>query len=202
MSEVVGLYASDEEARRGVNELEERGYDVENVGYAYRHRNDEGEFLTADEYGDREVGYEDRGTDTDGEEVADEAGTGMAGGAVGGAAVGAGASLLTAAGLVLVPGVGPFLAAGTLAGTLAATGVGAAGGAILGGAAGAIFGAVEDDGDEIDETSAHYRREVEQGASLVTVDVPMGQEEDVASILRSTGATQVNTYGNDGWATN
>src|SRR5690606_3413186 len=106
-----------------------------------------------------------------------EGAKGAAGGAAGGAAVGAGAGLLASAGMLAIPGIGPFLAAGTLASTLGAAAAGAAGGAAIGGAAGAIFG---DDDD--DEKSTYYRTGVDEGGSLVTVDLPDRDTTAVSSM--------------------
>lgn len=190
MSEVVGLFNSRNEAETAADELLSRGYDAESLGYLDRHRDERGEVIVDPEY-DVE-GHETHS------ETGEEAGKGMAGGAVGGAATGAGAALLASAGLLVVPGVGPFLAAGTIAGVLGATAVGAAGGAVVGGAAGAVVGASTDD-DPDDETSAYYRRGIDQGKAMVTVEVGDGQEAEVGDILRSAGADRVDTYGDDGW---
>ncbi len=193
MSEVVGLFRTRAEAERAVDELADRGHEIHNVGYLDRYRNEGGEIVTDESYFD-EADYYHADDDT-----AEEAATGAAGGAVGGAAVGAGAALLASAGLVLVPGIGPFLAAGTLAGTLAATAAGAVGGAALGGAAGAIFGSVEDNEYVDHETSKHFREGVAQGDALVTVEVNDDMAHQVAEDMRSLGARRVDVYGDDGW---
>lgn len=196
MSEVVALFGSRAEAERAIDSLEGSAFfDVNNVGYMDRYRDERGEIVTDRSY------FDDRDYDYDGE-VGNEASKGAAGGAVGGAAVGAGAALLASAGLLFVPGIGPFLAAGTLAGTLGATAVGAAGGAVVGGATGAIFGAAEDN-DHVDhEVSKHYREGVAQGDAMVTLDVTPGQAQEVASELRSLGARRVDVYGDEGWIEN
>ena len=180
MSEVVALFSNESDAERAVSELYSRGYDAEAVGYVNRHRTSEGDFVTEETYNaDDDMGETEKG---------------VTGGAVGGAAVGAGTSLLASAGMLLIPGIGPFLAAGSLAATLAATAVGAAGGAAIGGAAGAIFG---DDHD--DEVTRRYRSGVEGGNALVTVHVRDGQRDTVVDILRTAGATDVDTYDDSGW---
>ncbi len=193
MSEVVGLFRTRDEAERAVEELSGRGHEVHNVGYVDRYRDEQGDIVTDESYFDESDYYE---SDND---TAEEAATGAAGGAIGGAAVGAGAGLLASAGLVLVPGIGPFLAAGTLAGTLAATAAGAVGGAAIGGAAGAIFGEVDDNDYADHETSKHYREGVAQGDALVTVEVNDDMANQVAEDLRSLGARRVDVYGDDGW---
>jgi hypothetical protein len=192
LSEVVALFSTRSEAERATEELVTRGYDPERIGYLDRFRDDEtGEIVTDEGYFDDDA-FERN-------EVLDEATKGAAGGAVGGAAVGAGAGLLASAGLLLVPGIGPFLAAGTLAGTLGAAGLGAAGGGVIGGAAGAIFGAVEDDEPD-DEVSGFYREGVTQGRALLSVDVDDAEATEVASLLRANGAERTDVYGDEGWS--
>lgn len=191
MSEVVALFSNRSEAERATDELLARGYDAERIGYLDRHRDEHGEIVVDEGYVADE-GYEDS-------DVVDEATKGAAGGAVGGAAVGAGAGLLASAGLLLVPGLGPFLAAGTLAGTLGAAAVGAAGGGVVGGAAGAIIGATED-GDHADhETSRFYREGVTQGRALVSVETDEAETTEVADLLRASGAERVDVYSDEGW---
>jgi hypothetical protein len=187
MSEVVALYSTRSEAERATDELLARGYDAERIGYLDRYRDESGDVVTDENY------FAD---DDSPSNVIDEATKGAAGGAVGGAAVGAGAGLLASAGLLLVPGFGPFLAAGTLAATLGGAGIGATSGGMVGGVTGAILGVVED-GD--DETSRFYREGVAQGQALVSVDVEEADAMEVASLLRATGAERVDVYGDEGW---
>ncbi len=184
MSEVVGLFRSRSDAERAVDQLTAQGHVVRNVGYLDRYRNEHGEIVT---------------DESNLEDTATEAATGAAGGAVGGATVGAGAALLASAGMVLIPGIGPFLAAGTIAGTLAATAAGAVGGAALGGAAGAIFGSLDDNEYAEHESSKHFREGVTQGDALVTVEVDPDIAAEVARDLRATGAHRVDVYGDAGW---
>jgi hypothetical protein len=188
MSEVVALFANRVEAERATEELLVRGYDPERVGYLDRHRDEHGNIVTDETYVEHERG-----------DVLDEATKGAAGGALGGAAVGTGAGLLASAGLLLIPGLGPFLAAGTLAGTLGAAAVGAAGGGVLGGAAGAILGAVDDNEHADHETSKYYREGVAEGRTLLSVDTEGTEAMEVASLLRAAGAEQVDVYGDEGW---
>ena len=192
MSEVVGLFPSRAEAERAISELSARGYDAEDLGYVDRFRNETGEVVTDADHIDDDFADEDH-------EVAHEAGRGAAGGAVGGAAVGAGTALLASAGLVLVPGIGPFLAAGTLAGVLGSAAVGAAGGAALGGAAGAIFGAVDDHEHADHETSRHYRDRVSEGETMVSVNGDDASDVEITEVLRMAGASRVDVYGGEGW---
>ena len=198
MTEVVALFATRNEAENAIDMLDGMGYDASKVGYINRQSD-----VVADTTMGRDSTTGDyastRGTDgdnLDGDkgDMAEEGAKGVAGGAVGGAAVGAGAGLLASAGLALIPGVGPFLAAGTLLGTLGATAAGAAGGAVLGGVAGTIFGAANDD-----TSSTYYREGVEQGGSLVTVSVDDNATSEVTTLLNNAGAKKVDVHGETGW---
>lgn len=188
---MVALFSTRSEAERVTDELLVRGYDPERIGFLDRYRDETGEIVTDEEYFDDDA-FEQS-------EVLDEATKGVAGGAVGGAAVGAGAGLLASAGLLVVPGIGPFLAAGTLAGTLGAAGLGAASSGVLGGVAGAIFGAVDDDEPD-DKVSGFYREGVTQGRALLSVDVDDAEAMEVASLLRARGAERTDVYGDEGWS--
>jgi hypothetical protein len=186
MQEVVGLFESRDQAERAADALYSRGYETENIGYLNRPR-DGSDNVILDE------GYS---ADHDGD-MGEETAKGVGGGMVGGAATGAGAALLASADLLAIPGVGPFLAAGTIAGTLAATAVGAAGGAVVGGAAGAIVGATDD--HDVDETSSYYRDRIDKGYATISVTVPEESSDEVAAALRDAGADRVEVYADTGW---
>ncbi|HSJ28811.1 MAG TPA: hypothetical protein VLB67_11415 [Acidimicrobiia bacterium] len=186
MTEVIALFAQRSDAEGAIDALESMGFNADTMGYLDgRHRAED--MIDGDVAPDFE---RDRHGD-----AGDEAVKGAAGGAAGGAAVGAGAGLLAATGVALIPGIGPFLAAGTLIGTLGAAAAGAAGGAVVGGAAGAIFGAATDD----DEYGTYYREGVQEGGSLVTVQADRDSVERIRSTLRDHGAKRVDVYGDDGW---
>lgn len=193
MNEVVGLFSTRDQAERAADALYSHGYDTEDIGYLNRPRTDSGDVVLDDGYE-----FEDDADFDDDGDMAEETGKGVGGGMVGGAATGAGAALLASAGMLAIPGVGPFLAAGTVAGTLAATAVGAAGGAVVGGAAGAIVGATNDD-DDHHETSSYYRSRLDEGYATLTVTVPEESTEVVSSVLREAGADRVEVYGETGW---
>jgi hypothetical protein len=192
MMEVVGLFRTPDEAAQAADSLFSMGYDSESLGYLNRHRDETGEIILDDS-------YDVDSYDPDAHDTAEETGKGVAGGAVGGAAVGTGAALLASAGLLAVPGVGPFLAAGTLAGVVAAGAVGAAGGAVVGGAAGAIVGATNDDELDEHEISRTYRESLDKGQSMLSVHVDENDESAVSDALRNAGAYRVDTYDETGW---
>ncbi len=102
-------------------------------------------------------------------------------GSVTGGALGGLAGLLVGAGALLIPGIGPIIAAGPLAAGL--TGV------VSGGIAGGLidFGIPPDRGE-------HYEEEVRQGSILVTLKSSSEKVEQAASILRDHGAHDVETH--------
>lgn len=102
---------------------------------------------------------------------------------------GAGVGTLFGLAAALIPGIGPFIAAGTLASVLGATGGAAAAGAIVGGTSGAIAGAFARAGYDRDEAE-HYAGAVERGDVLVAVDAHPANEEFIrAELARHGGRT-------------
>ncbi len=105
--------------------------------------------------------------------------TGEGEGIVSGGIVG---GLLGAAVALLIPGIGPAVAGGILAATL--------GGAAIGAVTGGILGVFAHMG--IPEHEAHlYRRELEAGRVLVTVQADGEQAQQVMDILHRNGAVMV-----------
>jgi hypothetical protein len=102
---------------------------------------------------------------TQAEQTAASAGVGATEGLLAGAGVGALFGLAAA----LIPGVGPFIAAGFLAPALGAVGGGAAAGAIVGGTAGLIAGALARAGYPTEQAD-FLGKELEKGQVLLVVD--------------------------------
>ncbi len=102
-------------------------------------------------------------------------------GAFTGGALGGIAGLLAGAGALLIPGVGPIIAAGPIAATL--TGV------VTGGIAGSLvdYGIPEERGE-------YYEEQVRQGGILLTVKSSDERVEEAASIMRNYGAEDVETH--------
>ncbi|HPU00691.1 MAG: hypothetical protein GX890_09220 [Firmicutes bacterium] len=98
-----------------------------------------------------------------------------------GGALGGIAGLLAGVGALLIPGVGPIIAAGPLAATL--TGV------VTGGIAGGLidYGIPEDRGE-------YYEEQVRQGGILVSMKASDEKVEEAASILRQYGASDVELH--------
>jgi len=95
-----------------------------------------------------------------------------------------GSAIGLAAGLVLlvIPGVGPFLAAGPLAAAM--------GGIVAGAGAGGIIGLLRDHGVS-EEEAAFYEEGVKRGGSLVTVrGVTEAGEKKARKIMQKNGAIE------------
>jgi len=95
-----------------------------------------------------------------------------------GATVGGIGGLLAGLGLLVIPGLGPVVAAGWLAATV----IGALGGAAVGGAAGGLVGALTEAG--VPEADANvYAEGVRRGGSLVSARVDDSLEGQARAIL-------------------
>jgi hypothetical protein len=130
-----------------------------------------------------------------GAEHGSHAGTGAATGAGIGAVVGGVGGVLASLGMLVIPGIGPILAAGPIAAALAGAGIGAVAGGLLG----ALVGL------GIPEEHAHaYAEGVRRGGTLVTVAADDAQAEPVADILNRHGAVDIDTraaeWRSRGWA--
>lgn len=114
--------------------------------------------------------------------VADDGGNGV----VTGLGVGAGVGALFGIAAALIPGAGPFIAAGVLAQTLGAVGGGAVAGAVVGATAGGLAGAFSNADYDPDE-ARYYSSAVENGSTVIVVDVSESQEMDVRRVLEGDG---------------
>jgi uncharacterized protein (TIGR02271 family) len=136
---VVGLFADQAEAERGIQALKAAGFSEQQIGVAVRDKRQQEEL-----------------TEGTGTQAAEGATTGAVGGGVLGGIVG----LLAGVGALVIPGIGPIIAGGALASTLAGAGIGAAAGGLIGALAG--MGVPEAD-------ARHFERGFQQGGVLVTV---------------------------------
>ena len=158
---VVGLFPNQEMAERAINDLESAGFDPTHMGIAMR----------------------DRRTAQD---VAEEEGiTSTAGAITGGLVGGTASALLAAAGALVVPGIGPFLAGGILAG------------ALVGGAAGWLIGGLVGLGIP-EEEARYYQSRVEGGSVLLTVATPYRARE-AWEIMHRDGAEDLRAKGFGGY---
>jgi hypothetical protein len=106
-----------------------------------------------------------------------------------GTAAGMGVGALFGIAAALIPGVGPFITAGTLlTAALGAVGGGAVAGAVVGGTTGAIASALARAGYDEHEAS-YYGNAVEQGGTLVVVDTTGLNDAGVRDVLKQYGGT-------------
>lgn len=142
---VVGIFSNQESAIKAIERLKASGYKEDEISVLAKHHEDVDRLEDATQ------------VDVDSNDVTD----GAVGGALAGGALGGIGALLVELGVIAIPGIGPFLAAGPIAATI--------GGIIAGGAAGGLVGALVDLG--LTKTEAEeYEQYVERGDILVMVD--------------------------------
>lgn len=124
---------------------------------------------------------------------------GAAGGATAGAVLGGALGVAVGLGALVIPGVGPILAAGPIVAALA----GGAAGAAAGGVAGGLVGALVDAGVPKDKAEA-YAEGIRRGGVLVSLRAPSPTEAQRAErILEDAGAVDVferaESWRKEGW---
>jgi uncharacterized membrane protein len=154
---VIAVFNEKDRAESALQELKEKGYERD-LSLVARDEERSGETDTTS-FGDQNLA---EGTYT--------------GGALGGIA-----GLLAGVGALLIPGIGPIVAAGPIAATL----TGVVGGGIAGGLI--DYGIPEERGE-------YYEEQVRQGGILVSVKAPDERIDEAASILRHFGASDVETH--------
>lgn len=98
-----------------------------------------------------------------------------------GVTVGAGVGALAGLAALVIPGIGPFIAAGALTSTLGVAGASVATGALAGAATGGIAGALTDYGVSHDDAT-YYTERMGSGGVVVTVDLTSaGMDETVVA---------------------
>lgn len=170
---IVGLFDDFNEAQRVVQDLEGAGFNRSDIS------------VVANQTAAIPSGSTASGA-TDAAGTASAAGTGAATGGLVGGAIG----LLTGLGLLVIPGIGPVLAAGTLAATLGSTAVGAG----IGAAAGGLIGGLTHAGVPEDE-AGYYAEGVRRGGTLVTVNSPDERTDEAVAILNRHNAVDVENRG-------
>ena len=143
MKTVIGVFMSPTEAQKAIDDMEDAGFDRDEVSLLAQKESVEG-ILDAEK---EEAAVESAGV-----------------GAVGGTALGGLIGLAAGATALVVPGVGPALAAGAWAATLGTTAAGAGVGAAYGGLVGALIGF------GVTEEETHlYVNSVQEGGILLLV---------------------------------
>lgn len=182
---VIGLFDSFDAARDAVDALIDARFRPEDISVIAQ-REDESGLLAKEVHSDT---------------LADGAATGAVSGTVLGGAIG----LLVGTGLLLIPGVGPVLAAGPLAAAIGTTtaAVGAtAVGAGVGAATGGLIGSLIDMGIPRDD-AGYYAEGVRRGGRLVSVQTEGADMSRAHEIMQRAGAVNIRDRADDwraaGW---
>ena len=156
---VVGVFESENQAKEAINELKRKGFDEREISLIAREKRE---------------GTEEEDEMTMAEQ---DLGDGMlTGGALGGLA-----GILAGAGALLIPGVGPIIAAGPLAAFLS----GVVGGGLVGGLV--DYGIPEDRG-------RHFEERVKQGGILVTLKASDNEVSQAIEVLSLYGADDIESH--------
>src|SRR5271170_3141399 len=166
---VFGIYQNEKQAERTVDDLLAAGFSSDDISV-----------LLPDNKGTRDFAH-DKST---------KAPEGAAAGVTTGGVIGGTLGLLAGIGILAIPGVGPFIAAGPIMAALAGLGVG--------GAVGGIIGALV--GMGIPEYEAkRYEGHIKAGGVLLSVHCDTSEEIARAKdLLKHTGAQDISSSGEAG----
>jgi len=162
---IIAVYDDASTGQHVVNELVNAGIDRSNIGFAMQDREGKGaRYLKGDD------------------DVSASEGAGF------GAIVGGLTGLLVGLGSLMIPGVGPILAAGPLISALAGTAIGIGAGAVTGG----IVGGLVDLGVPQEEAGA-YAEAVRRGSTLVTATVHQDHLDTATRIMQNHNPVDIDT---------
>ncbi|MGO4499614.1 general stress protein [Paenibacillus sp. 2RAB27] len=164
---IIGVFNTEEEAIRVINQLKAEGYRSEELSVVGRNRGD--------------LDHIEEATATKAEE-------GLATGAATGGVLGGVTGLLVSIGALAIPGLGPILVAGPIVATLTGAAVGAGAGGLVGGLIG--LGIPEKDAMLYDEY-------VQNGKVLVLVDGDAERANLAYRIFRAHKSLNADTYSPD-----
>jgi hypothetical protein len=165
---VVAIFRNFQHANDAVRELVDHGFKRDDISIVAHNSQDA-------------AGYTTTGRTAAEGTVADETGAGAGVGAGIGAAIGGIGGLLVGLGALVIPGIGPVIAAGPLAvalSTLTGAGVGAVAGGVTGGLLGALIGL-----GVPEEEAEYYAEGVRRGGVLVTVQADDSNAEQITNLL-------------------
>lgn len=163
---VLGIYSTRTEVERAVDSLKSLGFEASDISV-----------LLPDYMGSQDFAHV----------KASKAPEGAAIGAGTGAVLGGTLGLLAGIGLLAIPGLGPFIAAGPIMGALAGAGVGGA----VGGVAGALIGLGMPEYE-----AKRYEGFVKDGGILLSVHTENSNQLDKAKeCLEQTGARDISSTG-------
>ncbi len=167
---LVGIFETEIEAITVINRLKESGYPADEIAVVAKNK-------------DQMDSIEEQ---TDVDTNSDSLGGKVGPGAAIGATLGGMTAALPALGMLLVPGVGPLLAAGPIAIIL--------GGAITGGIAGGLLGALVELGIN-EEDAKEYENYINQGKILVIVKNREGLGDDINNTFKQNNSIIDNSRG-------
>ncbi len=177
---VVGLFDTVDEAQGVVQDLTNSGFNRNDISLVANDANGKSGNVKPTGKTSADTG--------DGEEAAEAAGSG----AVSGTMVGGGLGLLAGLGALLIPGIGPVVAAGPIATVLGMTAAGAG----IGAAAGGLIGALTKAGVPDDDAN-YYAEGVKRGGTLVMVKAEEDQADSAYDIMQRHGAVDIDERGAD-----
>jgi outer membrane lipoprotein SlyB len=158
---VIGVFRSENRAREAIDELKRNGFDEREISLVAKDNKGQGNRGNLES--EQRLTMEDQN---------------LSEGMFTGSALGGIAGLLAGAGALLIPGVGPIIAAGPLAAFL----TGVVGGGLAGGLV--DFGIPE-------ERGRYFEERVKKGDILVTLKANDDEVSEIASILENNGAEDV-----------
>jgi hypothetical protein len=171
-AQTLGVFPDQDAADRAINELEERGYGVNELSIITR------EVETKEEGGR-------------GEHVT----KGAVSGATTGGVIGGIAGLLVGLGAIAIPGIGGIMIGGPLAAALGLTGAAAStvSGAATGAVAGGLIGALVGIGVPEDKARVYEERVKEGGILLGVPHTHITEQTEVESLMEDLGADDITT---------
>ena len=163
---VFGLYSRRQQVENAVDELKAQGF-----------RNTDVSVLFSENVGTKDFAHE-KGT---------KAPEGVATGATSGAIVGGALGWLAGIGAIVIPGIGPLIAAGPIIGALTGLGVGGTVGGIAGGLIGLGIPEYE---------AKRYEGRIKEGGVLLSVHCDTSEQITRAeALLKHTGAQDISSTG-------
>ncbi|MBZ4686969.1 MAG: hypothetical protein PWQ96_804 [Clostridia bacterium] len=171
---VVGIFQSERVAKEAVEDLRKAGFDREIS------------VLAKGQEGGQQADAEQAETGTAmgidaNDAIAGNAEPSVADGATTGGVLGGLAGLAVGAGALVIPGLGPLVAAGPIAGLLS------------GAATGGVGGALVDWGIPAEE-GRHYEEQIKQGKIMVSVNTDEQHASQAQEILKNHGAEEIKTH--------
>lgn len=189
---VVALYDNFEDANAAVRELVDSGFTRDDISLmAGDEQGTYGQYLESDTYHSEGMNKE-----TDGASSGAGVGAGI------GATLGGIGGLLVGLGALVIPGIGPVIAAGPLSAALAGL-AGAGAGALAGGITGGLIGALVDVGVP-EETAQYYSEGVRRGGTLLTIRTEDDMSSRAVSVMNRHNPVDINSRASEwrsqGWA--